>query len=64
MGFSQMFSAQNSPIAIDFGSSAVKLIQATPDEPQAAPPALARWGPSSPGLRRCEAKQKRTRCLA
>ncbi len=33
MGFSQMFSAQNSPIAIDFGSSSVKLLHATPGEP-------------------------------
>ena len=32
MDFSQMFSAQTSPIAIDFGSSAVKLMQATPGE--------------------------------
>ncbi len=32
MDFSKMFSAQTSPIAIDFGSSAVKLMQATPGE--------------------------------
>lgn len=32
MGFSSMFSAQNSPIAIDFGSSSVKLLQIAPGD--------------------------------
>ena len=33
MGFSSMFSAQTSPITIDFGSSAVKLMQAASGDP-------------------------------
>jgi Tfp pilus assembly PilM family ATPase len=52
MGFSMsMFSAQSSPIAIDFGSSSVKLMQATPGEP---PSMLAAVGLRIPDALRAE----------
>ncbi len=55
MGFSSMFSAQNSPIALDFGSSSVKLLQVVPGD---SPTLLAAVGLRIPDELRSDRDQR------